>query len=53
MYYEKEEDNNKTVKKNLEKRAKSDAIFRLWDRDGNLLVDYEKITEEGTKRLKK
>ena len=39
----------KRSKKELEEREKGDAIFSLWDKDRNLLVDNGKITEKGKK----
>jgi hypothetical protein len=41
----------KRSQKDIEERAKSDAIFSLWDKDGNLLVSNGMVTEKGKKRL--
>lgn len=42
----------KRSQKDIEARAKSDAIFSAWDSDGNLLVDNGKVTEKGKERSK-
>ena len=31
----------------INNRAKSDSGFRMWDKDGNLLVDYGQVTGTG------
>jgi len=40
----------KRSQKDIEARAKSDIIFSIRDKDGNLLIDNGKVTEKGKER---
>ena len=41
------------TQKEMQERGEENTIISIYDKDGNLIIDNGRITEEGKKRLNK